>query len=84
MNTDDIKVGEGKVIDSDGKKIAIDKDENGKVVALSPICTHKACIIGWNSKDKTWDCPCHGSRFDATGKVINGPAEKNLEKIALT
>ena len=56
------------------------KDAAGKVTAVSAVCTHMGCIVGWNGKDKTWDCPCHGSRFEKEGKVINGPAVKDLPK----
>jgi Rieske Fe-S protein len=76
----DIKPNEGKVIDQNGEKLAVYKDEDGKLISLSAVCTHAGCIVGWNNDDKTWDCPCHGSRFDKTGKVINGPAEKDLPK----
>ncbi|OGK21755.1 hypothetical protein A3C23_00290 [Candidatus Roizmanbacteria bacterium RIFCSPHIGHO2_02_FULL_37_13b] len=71
---------EGKVIDKDGAKIAVYKDETGKEHLLSAVCTHAGCIVSWNSNDKTWDCPCHGSRFDKMGKVIAGPAITDLEK----
>lgn len=76
----DLKANEGKVIDQNGENIAVYKDETGKVTALSAVCTHMGCIVDWNNKEKTWDCPCHGSRFDKTGKVINGPAQKDLFK----
>lgn len=46
-----------------------------------PICTHMGCVVSWNSAEKSWDCPCHGSRFDHEGKVIHAPAIKDLEKI---
>jgi len=72
--------GEARIIDYNGQKVAVSKDEHGKVRALSAVCTHLGCIVEWNKAEKSWDCPCHGSRFDATGKVIHGPAIKNLEK----
>ena len=53
--------------------------EDGALVALSATCTHLGCIVSWNTAEKTWDCPCHGSRFDTDGKVIQGPAVKDLE-----
>lgn len=76
----DIKPNEGKVMEQNGEKIAVYKDETGKVISLSAVCTHMGCIVDWNGKEQTWDCPCHGSRFDAAGKVINGPAVKDLPK----
>ena len=69
---------EGKVIDQNGEKLAVYKDEEGKVITLSAVCPHAGCIVGWNSQEKTWDCPCHGSRFAKDGKVMNGPAVKDL------
>ncbi len=74
----DLKLNEGKVISQKGESLAVSKDESGKIHAVSAICTHLGCAIGWNAKDKTWDCPCHGSRFDKNGKVIHGPAVKDL------
>jgi glycine/D-amino acid oxidase-like deaminating enzyme/nitrite reductase/ring-hydroxylating ferredoxin subunit len=71
--------GTGDVLNLDGKKRAVYCDEHGKRTVLSPICPHMGCIVAWNQAEKTWDCPCHGSRFTATGEVIAGPAESNLE-----
>lgn len=76
-----IKPDSGEVFESRGKKIAIYKDSQGKVIKLSPICSHKGCIVNWNNQDKTWDCPCHGSRYDKEGKVIQGPAPRPLSPI---
>jgi glycine/D-amino acid oxidase-like deaminating enzyme/nitrite reductase/ring-hydroxylating ferredoxin subunit len=71
---DDIEPGTGAVIRRGAKKVAVYKDEHGTIHQRSAICTHLYCIVDWNSMEKTWDCPCHGSRFDPYGKVINGPA----------
>jgi Rieske Fe-S protein len=76
----DLKANEGKVIDQNGEKIAIYKDGSGKITTLSAVCTHMGCTVDWNNKEKTWDCPCHGSRYDKEGKVFNGPALKDLAK----
>lgn len=76
-----LKAGGGIVLEINGKQVAVYKKENGEVLAFSPVCTHLGCLIKWNSADKTWDCPCHGSRFEADGSVREGPAEKPLEKM---
>ncbi len=78
---DDINVGEGKVVNLDGKKVAVYKKSDSETVKLSPVCTHMGCEVGWNNNDKTWDCPCHGSRYNADGSVKNGPAKEALPKV---
>jgi glycine/D-amino acid oxidase-like deaminating enzyme/nitrite reductase/ring-hydroxylating ferredoxin subunit len=77
-----LKRNQGKILQLDGKKVAAYRNEHGKVSLCSPVCTHLKCIVGWNDAEKTWDCPCHGSRFAATGEVLTGPAEEPLEPIA--
>ncbi len=77
--TEDLRRCEGQVTKIEGKKRAVYLDEHGKRTVLSPICPHMGCLVAWNSAEKTWDCPCHGSRFTATGEVISGPAESNLK-----
>jgi 3-phenylpropionate/trans-cinnamate dioxygenase ferredoxin reductase subunit len=72
--------GEGRVLDIDGEKVAVYKDEAGDLHGVSPVCTHARCLVQWNADDRAWDCPCHGSRFDHTGQVLRGPAKKNLER----
>jgi Rieske Fe-S protein len=61
-------------------KIAVFRDETGRLHEHSAVCTHLKCIVEWNSAEKSWDCPCHGSRFDAYGKVLNGPAVSDLDE----
>jgi glycine/D-amino acid oxidase-like deaminating enzyme/nitrite reductase/ring-hydroxylating ferredoxin subunit len=73
--------GTGKLVELDGKKIAAYKDEKGVLHALSPVCTHTGCIVNWNGEEKSWDCPCHGARYDVDGNVLTGPATKNLATI---
>ncbi len=77
----DVKKGEGKIVKVEDEKIGIYKDENGKIFAIKPICSHLGCEVSWNNLDKTWDCPCHGSRFNYKGECISEPAIKNLEMI---
>jgi glycine/D-amino acid oxidase-like deaminating enzyme/nitrite reductase/ring-hydroxylating ferredoxin subunit len=73
--------GTGKLLEIDGKKIAAYRDDQGQIFALSPICTHAGCIVNWNGEEKSWDCPCHGARYDIHGKVLTGPATLSLTKI---
>jgi glycine/D-amino acid oxidase-like deaminating enzyme/nitrite reductase/ring-hydroxylating ferredoxin subunit len=77
---DDIPAGEGGIVELNGERAAIYKDEQGALTALSPVCTHLGCIVSWNTAEKSWDCPCHGSRFDTSGAVIQGPAVRDLER----
>jgi Rieske Fe-S protein len=70
--------GEGKIIDLRGTQVAAYRDEAGTLSIMSPACPHLGCHVAWNTAERTWDCPCHGSRFDARGGVISGPAEKDL------
>jgi hypothetical protein len=79
----DMANGEGKVVKYEGEPIALYKDENGALYAINPVCTHAKCIVGWNSAEKTWDCPCHGARYSIYGEVLTGPARKELEMINL-
>jgi glycine/D-amino acid oxidase-like deaminating enzyme/nitrite reductase/ring-hydroxylating ferredoxin subunit len=77
---DDIPDGQGGIIEQDGEQVAVIREGAGIARALSAVCTHLGCIVGWNTIDRTWDCPCHGSRFDAEGRVISGPAIAPLEQ----
>jgi glycine/D-amino acid oxidase-like deaminating enzyme/nitrite reductase/ring-hydroxylating ferredoxin subunit len=71
----------GEVVDYKGKQLAVYKDEAGKVTVLSPTCTHAGCIVKFNPVEKSWDCPCHGGRYNLEGQVLCGPPRKNLEQI---
>jgi glycine/D-amino acid oxidase-like deaminating enzyme/nitrite reductase/ring-hydroxylating ferredoxin subunit len=77
-----IAKGEGAVIRRGIGKVAAYRDPKGRLHECSAICPHLFCIVEWNSTEKTWDCPCHGSRFDPYGKVINGPAVSDLEPLS--
>ncbi len=70
--------GEGKILQLGGKKLAVYRDKKGGVKKMSAVCTHMGCLVRWNQAEATWDCPCHGSRFDPKGKVLAGPAETPL------
>ncbi|MFL5741892.1 MAG: FAD-dependent oxidoreductase [Flavisolibacter sp.] len=77
----DLAPGEAKLVKFEGKSLAMYKDESGNIHALNPVCTHAKCTVGWNSAEKTWDCPCHGARYGIDGAVLTGPARAGLEKI---
>ncbi len=79
----EIAAGEGRLVKYEGETIAIYKDETGKLYALNPVCTHAKCVVGWNRAEKSWDCPCHGARYNLNGDVLTGPARKGLEKIEI-
>jgi glycine/D-amino acid oxidase-like deaminating enzyme/nitrite reductase/ring-hydroxylating ferredoxin subunit len=71
--------GEGGIVEIDGEKLAAYRDDSGTVHAVAPVCTHLGCYVHWNSAEKSWDCPCHGSRFDLEGRILQGPAVKDLK-----
>ncbi len=73
--------GTGAVVRRGLKKIAVYCDDDGKLHECSAICPHLEGIVAWNHSEKTWDCPCHGSRFDKFGKVLNGPANTDLPRV---
>jgi nucleotide-binding universal stress UspA family protein len=73
-----LQAGEGGIVERHGEKLAAFRDERGDLHTMSARCTHLGCIVGWNPAESTFDCPCHGSRFSATGEVVNGPAARPL------
>ena len=75
---DDLAPGEGAIVSAAGKKVAGYRDEAGELHAVSARCTHLYCQVNWNGAERTWDCPCHGSRFSVDGDVLNGPAVEPL------
>ena len=74
-----IAPGQGGIVAFRGEQLAVRRHPDGSLTALSATCTHMGCIVGWNEIDQTWDCPCHGSRFDEWGEVIAGPAVSPLK-----
>ncbi|MDB5542193.1 MAG: yhfW1 [Devosia sp.] len=82
-SVDDIRPGGGGVIKAGEEKVAVWRDDAGSLHAMSASCTHKGCTVTWNNADRTWDCPCHGSMFEADGTVIHGPAKKPLKAARL-
>jgi len=81
---DDLAPGEGDVVLVGGRKLAVYCDERGTLHGLSPVCTHMGCHVAWNTTERSWDCPCHGGRFDAMGQVLNGPPVQPLEARPMT
>jgi len=79
----ELATGEGKIVKFKDEKIAIYKDESCGIHALHPTCTHVGCEVKWNNAELTWDCPCHGARYSYDGRVLNGPAVKNLAKVSV-
>ncbi len=79
----DVAPGEAKILEVDGRKVAVYREEDGTSHAVSPVCTHLGCHVHWNTAERTWDCPCHGGRFSPTGRVLNGPAVKDLPSVKL-
>jgi Rieske Fe-S protein len=80
---DDVPRGEARTVLINGRKLAVYRNDRGVVTALSPVCSHMGCIVDWNAQEKTWDCPCHGSRFHAEGDVHTGPAVSGLERVEI-
>jgi glycine/D-amino acid oxidase-like deaminating enzyme/nitrite reductase/ring-hydroxylating ferredoxin subunit len=78
-----ISAGEGKIVSFEGKKLGVYKSEGGELFAVNPVCTHMKCDVKWNPAEKSWDCPCHGGRFDCQGHVLTGPPSSDLEPVSL-
>jgi Rieske Fe-S protein len=75
---DDLPSGTGAVVLSDGQKVAAFRDDAGELHTVSATCSHLGCLVSFNTAERSWDCPCHGSRFDIDGNVLHGPATKSL------
>ena len=76
----DVKNDEGKIIEINNQKVGVYRDNNGECFFIKPTCAHLGCELSFNDSEKTWDCPCHGSRYDIYGKVISEPATTDLER----
>jgi len=81
QSPEELSAGEGAILASGLKKYAAYKDENGIAHFYSAICPHLGCIVQWNAIEKSFDCPCHGSRFSCEGKLLNGPARTDLQSL---
>lgn len=81
LEPEDVRPGEGKLISQGGEQVACSRDEDGTLHTVSAVCTHLGCLVHWNNAERTWDCPCHGSRFRPSGEVLAGPAESPLEPV---
>jgi nucleotide-binding universal stress UspA family protein len=77
---DDLVPGHGGLVDVDGRRLAVYRGDDQTLTALSPRCQHMGCTVDWNDGDRTWDCPCHGSRYRADGTVFHGPATRDLDR----
>jgi glycine/D-amino acid oxidase-like deaminating enzyme/nitrite reductase/ring-hydroxylating ferredoxin subunit len=78
-----LKPDEGAIVEADGERVGAYRDPEGRVHAVSLVCTHLGCHVTWNPAERSWDCPCHGSRFDVDGGVLNGPAVRPLAQTSL-
>ena len=81
-SADDVAPGQGAVIRRGAHKIAVYRDPQGERHEMSAVCTHLGCIVAWNDQESSWDCKCHGSRFDAMGQVVSGPAVDDLKPVS--
>lgn len=79
----ELSEGDSKVVKYEGESYAVYKEKGGKLHLLKSTCPHAKCEVRWNSAEISWDCPCHGSRFNVNGKILTGPAVKDLQRIEL-
>ena len=77
---DEVKPGQGKLVTHHGARLAVYRDASGVLSTCSAVCPHLGCLVQWNEAETSWDCPCHGSRFEATGAVLNGPSVSPLAR----
>ena len=81
-HAEELAPGDGRIVEVQGKRCAVHRTLDGRLLAVSPVCTHLKCLVHWNNAETSWDCPCHGSRFDVDGTVLEGPAAAPLERLA--
>jgi Rieske Fe-S protein len=81
-SVDELPADSGAIIRRGLAKVAVYKDEQGSLREYSAICPHLGCVVHWNHVEKSWDCPCHGSRFSRFGEVLNGPAITDLKALS--
>ena len=79
-SVDEVQPGEGAIVRVKRRKTAVYRDDDGTVHAMSPVCRHLYCYVDWNPVERSWDCPCHGSRYAADGRAIQGPTTKDLRR----
>ncbi|NLB37495.1 MAG: Rieske 2Fe-2S domain-containing protein, partial [Clostridiales bacterium] len=72
--------GHGGIVETEQGSAGVYKDEQGKTYTVSPTCTHLGCRLEWNPDEKSWDCPCHGSRFDYKGNLLDNPAQTDISE----
>ncbi len=82
-SVDELKPGQGGIVRDGISKVAVCRDESGKLHLNSAVCTHLGCLVHWNSTEQCWDCPCHGSHFAPDGSVLCGPATAPLPKVTM-
>lgn len=80
---ENLELDSGGIVDYNGKKLGVYKDKKGNLYAVEPYCKHLGCELSWNNLEKTWDCPCHGSRYTYEGDIIKEPTKKNLNKVKI-
>ena len=79
LSVEALPVGHGGIVELDGEKTGVYRTEDGTLLAVSIKCPHLGCQLEWNPDEKSWDCPCHGSRFDVYGRLLDGPAQSDLK-----
>lgn len=82
-SVDEVAAGDGKIVRVKGRRLAVYRDPKGSLHAVSPVCTHLGCHVAFNAAERSWDCACHGSRFDTDGAVLHGPATTALARRTL-